>query len=197
MSVLIAGFLIGMRHALDADHIAALSVFLAEKPSPQQAARQGALWGIGHSLTLLAVGFAVIALDIKLSAQVASLLEFAVGIMLIGLGLDLLRRYRQHIKQISSKRVLGVGLMHGLAGSSALILLTLSTIDAPGTALVYIVLFGLGSILGMMLLSVALAWPLQRVSQHSATAQALTRCAACIASIGLGLILVNNALGVI
>jgi len=64
MSVLIAGFIIGMRHALDADHMAALSVLVAEKPSLRRAAQQGAVWGVGHSVTLLLMGFAVIVLDI-------------------------------------------------------------------------------------------------------------------------------------
>jgi len=196
MSVLLAGFLIGMRHALDADHLAALSVFMTGKPTLRRAAQQGAVWGIGHTLTLLLIGFAVIMLDIELTDTFASLLEAAVGVMLILLGLDLLRRWRGRATQISSRRVLGVGLMHGLAGSSALILLTLSTIDSTAAAVVYILLFGLGSILGMVLLSLALSWPLQAANRHIDWAPALTRGVACIASIGLGLVLVNSAMGV-
>jgi len=97
--------------------------------------------------------------------------------MLIALGIDLLRRWRKRVARVSNKRVLGVGLMHGLAGSSALIL------------------FGLGSILGMALLSLALAWPLRAANQTRDWAPAITRGAACVASIGLGLVLVNSALG--
>ena len=195
MSVLIAGFIIGMRHALDADHMAALSVLVAEKPSLRRAAQQGAVWGVGHSVTLLLMGFTVIVLDIQLSNHLATLLECAVGLMLIALGIDLLRRWRKRVARVSNKRVLGVGLMHGLAGSSALILLTLSTLDTPGLAITYILLFGLGSILGMALLSLALAWSLRAANQTKDWAPAITRGAACVASIGLGLVLVNSALG--
>ena len=195
MSVLTAGFIIGMRHALDGDHLAALSVIIVEKPSIWRATKQGALWGVGHSLTLFLVGIAVILLDLQLSVQLASLLELLVGMMLIGLGADLLRRFKKQEPRTTPHRVLGIGLMHGLAGSSALILLTLSNIQTTSLALSYIGLFGLGSILGMVLVSVALAWPLHRVSDRANWIPFLTRGSACVLSIGLGAVLVHEALG--
>ena len=195
MSVLTAGFIIGMRHALDGDHLAALSVIIVEKPSIWRATKQGALWGVGHSLTLFLVGIAVILLDLQLSVQLASLLELLVGMMLIGLGADLLRRFKKQEPHTTPHRVLGIGLMHGLAGSSALILLTLSNIQTTSLALSYIGLFGLGSILGMVLVSVALAWPLHRVSDRANWIPFLTRGSACVLSIGLGAVLVHEALG--
>ena len=195
MSVLTAGFIIGMRHALDGDHLAALSVIIVEKPSIWRAAKQGALWGVGHSLTLFLVGIAVILLDLQLSVQLASLLELLVGMMLIGLGADLLRRFKKQEPRTTPHRVLGIGLMHGLAGSSALILLTLSNIQTTSLALSYIGLFGLGSILGMVLVSVALAWPLHRVSDRANWIPFLTRGSACVLSIGLGAVLIHEAMG--
>ena len=195
MSVLTAGFIIGMRHALDGDHLAALSVIIVEKPSIWRATKQGALWGVGHSLTLFLVGIAVILLDLQLSVQLASLLELLVGMMLIGLGADLLRRFKKQEPHTTPHRVLGIGLMHGLAGSSALILLTLSNIQTTSLALSYIGLFGLGSILGMVLVSVALAWPLHRVSDRANWIPFLTRGSACVLSIGLGAVLIHEALG--
>ena len=195
MNVLTAGFLIGMRHALDGDHLAALSVLIVEKPSIRRAAKQGALWGMGHSLTLFLMGVAVIVLDLQLSVQLASVLELLVGVMLIGLGAGLLRRFSQPEPRATPHRVLGIGFMHGLAGSSALILLTLSNIQTTSLALGYIGLFGLGSILGMVLVSVALAWPLHRVSDKANWIPFLTRGSACVLSIGLGAVLIHEAMG--
>ena len=194
MNVLTAGFLIGMRHALDGDHLAALSVLIVEKPSIRRAAKQGALWGMGHSLTLFLMGVAVIVLDLQLSVQLASVLELLVGVMLIGLGAGLLRRFNQPEPRATPHQVLGIGIMHGLAGSSALILLTLSNIQTTSLALGYIGLFGLGSILGMVLVSVALAWPLHRVSDKANWIPLLTRGSACVLSIGLGVVLIHEAM---
>ncbi len=199
MSVLIAGFLIGMRHALDADHLAALTVLLTDKPSVSRAAHQGAAWGIGHALTLLVVGVAVIVLDTKLSPQLAHIFELAVGVMLVGLGVDLIRRWRVRTQLAPTatgtlpRRALGVGLMHGLAGSSTLILLTLGTLDSTAIALSYIALFGLGSILGMALHSIALAFPLHAANTRINWFSAATRVAASLASIGLGAWLMAEA----
>lgn len=201
MSILAAGFLIGMRHALDADHLAAITVLLADKPSARAAARQGALWGVGHCLTLLLVGALVIAADIQLSARLAHLLEMLVGLMLVVLGIDLLRRwYYQRSDQSTPTappnqlpRALGVGVMHGLAGSTALILLTLATLDSKGLAVSYILLFGLGSIAGMALLSVGLALSLSTVGKRHASVFQYTRAAASVVSISLGGLLMINA----
>lgn len=202
MYVLAAGFLIGMRHALDADHLAAIAVLLADKPSASIAIRQGVIWGIGHSTTLLLVGLLMIVADVQLSERLAHYFELAVGVMLVGLGLDLIRRWRHrasspqalHSDKPHSARALGVGFMHGLAGSSALILLTLSTLNSATLALAYVALFGLGSIVGMAALSAALAVPLRMARLRTNRVFDVTRFAASIASIALGGVLVNNAL---
>ena len=197
MTALLAGFLIGMRHALDPDHLAALSVLVADRPSIARAAKQGVIWGLGHTLTLLLVGLIIIGFEFKLSAYFSIIAELAVGLMLVVLGIDLLRRWRKRQTAASLKRALGVGLMHGLAGSSALILLALTHLDSKPLALGYIGLFGLGSVLGMGLLSVALAWPLQianRPNRNQAWVPGLTRGAACALSIGFGVALVGKSL---
>jgi ABC-type nickel/cobalt efflux system permease component RcnA len=196
LSLLLLGFLIGMRHAVEADHVAAVSSLATRAHSVRDTIRQGTAWGIGHTLTLFGIGTLVILLDTLVPERVATILELLVGIMLVGLGADVLRRLvrdrvhfhlhhhgdgtthfhahshagetahdpSRHEHRHPSRlplRALLVGLMHGMAGSAALILLTLQTVASPWTGLLYIALFGLGSTLGMALLSAAIALPLR------------------------------------
>lgn len=196
ISLLFIGFLIGMRHALEADHIAAVASLATQNRSLSAAVRQGAVWGLGHTLTLFIFGSVVILMESVMPEQLAYWLEFVVGIMLVLLGIDVIRRlfsYRIHFhthrhrhdvvhfhahshigegSHESSRhhhehnekfpvRALLVGLMHGMAGSAALILLTLDTIQSPWMGLIYMLLFGLGSILGMSMLSLIIAVPLR------------------------------------
>lgn len=196
ISILIFGLLLGMKHAIEVDHVAALTILATRSQSLTQTVKLGAAWGLGHTLTLLLLGGLVLALDLVMSERLAQALEFAVGIMLVLLGLDVLRRVARervhfHIHRHAGAQVhlhahshadtmphdpehhehshpralrvraLLVGMMHGMAGSAALILLTLETVVSPGVGLLYIALFGLGSILGMALLSVVIAIPLR------------------------------------
>ncbi len=195
-SLLLLGFLIGMRHALDADHLAAVATIASQQQSIKSSIRHGAVWGLGHTITLFLFGSLVILMDTVIPQQLAEYLEMAVGVMLIALGVDVIRRViRQRIhyhlhrhrdgkahfhahshsgegKHASSAhqhahdsqfplRTLFIGLMHGMAGSAALILLTMETIDSVWYGIVYILLFGIGSILGMALLSFVIAIPLK------------------------------------
>ena len=196
MTLLLFGFLIGMRHALEADHVAAVASLTTKTNSLRNAIRQGAVWGLGHTLTLFIVGTFVLMIDSLIPEQVANMLEFLVGIMLVILGFDVLRRlYKErvhfhlhehqngktHFHAHSHKnetvhnpnvhehkhpnkfpfRALFVGLIHGLAGSAALLLLTLDTVPSIATGILYIALFGLGSVFGMAILSVIIAIPLR------------------------------------
>lgn len=211
LSLLFLGFFIGMRHAMEADHVAAVATLVSKTSSLKQAIKLGSLWGIGHTITLFLLGSMVLLTDLFVPETVASLLEFLVGAMLIFLGIDLLRRFHQekihfhfhqhqseeiHIHAHSHKnatndvplehsnpqshhhthtkskqltwRALFVGILHGMAGSSALILLTLETIKTPLQGVVYILLFGFGSIVGMGLLSYIISIPL-RASEKGMT----------------------------
>jgi len=196
LSLLLLGLLIGMRHAVESDHIAAVATLATRSRSMTEALRQGAAWGVGHTLTLFLFGSIVLMLDTVMPAALAQVLELVVGIMLIGLGIDVLYRVigekvHFHVHRHSNGnahfhahshageddhdpdrhrhehpagfpiRALLVGLMHGMAGSAALILLTLQTVRSPLLGLVYIALFGLGSMIGMALLSVVIAIPLR------------------------------------
>ena len=180
-ALLLMGLLIGMRHALEADHLAALASLCSRKQSLNQAIRLGVVWGVGHTLTLLLFGSAVILMGYTLSPQLGAALETAVGCMLVLLGVDLLRRLLRHKKRIRARakgsddrqpyagrfpmRPLLVGLMHGMAGSAALTVLALQTVETPLAGMAYILLFGMGSILGMALVSMALTYPLRRLER--------------------------------
>ncbi len=193
---LFLGFLIGMRHALDVDHVAAVASIASGERSVGRIVSHGAVWGIGHTLTLLLFGGAVLLLGATVSEPLARGLEFAVGVMLVALGgwvLHRLLRDRIHFHlhrhrdgvvhfhahshagetgPHASKRhdhwhprglpvrALFVGMMHGMAGSAALLLLTATSIGSAPLGLLSIAVFGVGSILGMAALSTVIAVPL-------------------------------------
>ena len=197
------GFVLGLRHALEADHAAAVASLATQNRSVLQTMKQGIVWGFGHTVTLLLFGSVVLIIGGVIPEHFADGLECAVGFMLVGLGIDVFRRIRNerihfHLHQHSNAaphfhahshapniphtegthqhthsqrfpyRAFIVGLMHGMAGSAALILLTLNTVMSPSIAIGYIVVFGIGSILGMGLLSIVIAIPLC-YSAHSLT----------------------------
>jgi len=202
ISILLLGFLLGMRHAVEADHIAAVASLTSSTNSVRKGIQQGMAWGVGHTITLFLFGSIVLFVANIVPEQVVSKIELAVGVMLIILGGDVLRRviaervhfhihthnrpegnadthfhahshkgektkehnaaHHQHAHpQGFPIRALLVGLMHGMAGSAALILLTLKTLDSPWLGLVYIAIFGVGSIAGMGLFSLVISVPLR------------------------------------
>ncbi len=212
VSILALGFVLGMKHATEADHLAAVATLATRQSSLPQALRQGLAWGIGHTLTLMALGSVVLALGKAMPPSLTTVLEGAVGVMLIGLGVDVLRRLAQdrthfhhhrhgsgpmhvhahvhtaavippaiatprfsqmtfvppgdaslahaHTKSLPL-RALAIGMMHGMAGSAALIVLSLQTVQSVPMGMLYIALFGLGSMVGMAVLSAAIAVPLR------------------------------------
>lgn len=197
ISLLTLGFLLGMRHALETDHLAAVASLSTRSTSVADTMRHGAAWGMGHTLTLFFFGSVVLLMDSTIPQRLAQGLEFAVGVMLVLLGIDVLRRVihqrihfhvhrhdngirhfhahshvghdghsaihqHHHVSRCSFPlRALFVGLMHGMAGSAALILLTLQTVDSAWAGMFYIALFGIGSIAGMAVLSIVIALPLR------------------------------------
>ena len=199
-SVLALGFLIGMRHTLEADHVAAVATLTSRTGSAREAIPIGLLWGAGHTLTLAVFCTAALILETVLPDTLALILEAAVGVMLIVLGGDILVRMvrerihfhlhrhddgvvhfhahshagknrhdlshhdHEHPRRMKVRAFL-VGLMHGMAGSAALIVLAAGSIPSTATGLVYIALFGLGSMLGMVILTTIIAWPLNRLDQ--------------------------------
>jgi hypothetical protein len=196
------GFLLGMRHAADADHIAAVATLATRSRSVGQTVAQGVAWGAGHTLTLMIFGGVVLAAGAVIPERWAEMLELAVGVMLVVLGADtLFRLWRERVHFHAHRhaggdahfhahshrgefaphdparhdhphprglaaRALLVGMMHGMAGSAALILLGLEAMRSPVWAFAYIAVFGIGSIVGMLLLSAVIAVPLRLSSRH-------------------------------
>lgn len=200
------GTLLGMRHALEPDHLAALSTLLTGERDTRKAAWLGAYWGLGHTLTLLAAGTLLVTLRAAMPALASDLLACAVALLLIGFGFRAIHvsgssvptgpthTHMQGPAAASAatgpwtlmKRPLLVGAVHGLAGSGALTALVMATIPSTAARLAYLALFGLGSTLGMAALSGLLGWPIARVGTHGIVARGVSLVVGCV-SIVLGL----------
>ena len=191
------GLVFGLKHATEADHIVAISSIVSHQRSLLRSVTVGALWGIGHTASLILVGIIVLALRVAVPERVGNWLEFGVALMIIGLGASALLRVRagrrrdihlhQHkhdgvshihlhfhehgtahkgavsthshaVSRIGFKPLL-VGAMHGLAGSATLTLLVLTQMNSTALGLLYLAVFGLGSITGMLLMSGLIGLP--------------------------------------
>ena len=182
------GFVLGLRHALDTDHLAAVSTVLAQRPSFRASGMIGFSWGLGHTTILLLVGAVVLVFRVPVPEPIALAAEFGVGAMLVFLGCMLglrLVRERWHVHRHEhdgtqhlhlhshaladdhghghwwhdSVRPFCIGMAHGLAGSAALLLIVLSSARSVSEGLIYIAVFGAGSILGMMAVGLAVSLP--------------------------------------
>jgi len=184
------GFVLGMRHATDADHVAAISTIVAGGPSPRRAAVVGAWWGAGHSLSVLLVGGALVLFKLPMPVRVALGLEFLVALMLIVLGIRSMRAKPGAI--IPAGRPFAIGVMHGLAGSAMLALLVLGTTDSALTAAVYLVCFCVGTIGGMAAVTSLFAIPAAVSPARAIRFERAVRVTAGVVSIGIGLALAHR-----
>jgi ABC-type nickel/cobalt efflux system permease component RcnA len=213
LSIIAIGFFLGMRHATDPDHVIAVTTIVSRQRSSGKAALVGAFWGLGHSLTIFAVGCAIILFNLVIPPRIGLTMELSVGLMLILLGGWNLKSFFRAVPVPESStpplaahvhshahthgdyihdhphghapeshphppertplarldrefgrltlyqfvRPLVVGIVHGLAGSAAVTLLILATIRNPGWAITYLLVFGIGTIAGMMLITMSLA----------------------------------------
>jgi len=195
VSPLVFGFVLGLQHAFEPDHLAAISSLIADKTGVRRLTGHGVVWGLGHLLTLTMVGGLLLFGKIQLDAKVTGTLTLAAGAMLIALGLNVFYRLlrdrihfhahdhaeeeRRHFHAHSHRtdalphrqsphdhdhrsllRPLAVGVMHGLAGSGAMAVLAAATAGTTATGMIFLLLFGFGSIIGMGTMSVFLAVPL-------------------------------------
>jgi high-affinity nickel-transport protein len=188
---ILLGALLGLRHATDADHVVAVTTIVARERSLMRAARVGAIWGVGHTLTLLLLGGAIIAFRLVIPPRLGLGLEFGVAIMLIGLGFSNIRQ-RDEDRPPRLSRPLLVGIVHGLAGSAAVALLVLATIREPLAAAFYLLMFGLGTIIGMMIVTLLLAAPALYATGRVARMQTGVRLAAGALSIVFGMLLARE-----
>ena len=198
------GVLLGMRHAVEPDHLAAVTTLNLRSQSPWRGALWGAYWGLGHALALLALGGALVLLQRQLPPQPAALLEGLVGLMLMGLGIASLRRAlcdgkhgpvqrHSHRGQPHEHATLGahlhvgpwtllrqpllIGFAHGLAGSGALTAVAFSSLPTVAARLSYIAMFGAGATLGMAALSGVLGVPLSQTARRPKLHRGLSLCA--------------------
>jgi high-affinity nickel-transport protein len=207
------GSLLGMRHALEPDHLAAVSTLVTDERNSYKAALLGICWGIGHTVSLLVVGAALVLLRAEMPAVAADVFELFVAFMLIGLGARAIalaarqgrsgalhaHHHGHHVhvhrgvpahvhvgRWTLARRPLLVGAVHGLAGSGALTALVLTTLPTTASRIAYMMLFGLGSTLGMAALSGLLGWPLARVGAHRGLARGISLAVGCV-SVVLGM----------
>ena len=199
LSAAILGFLLGLRHATDADHIVAVTAIVARERTFGRAIRIGALWGVGHSLTLFVIGGAIVAFRLVIPPRLGLGLEFGVALMLILLGFNNLRpagerapHEHPHLVAFHGLRPLIVGIVHGLAGSAAVALLVLATIRETAWAIAYLAVFGVGTIAGMVLVTVLLAAPAMYASARVVRLQLGIRLAAGALSLLFGLFLARE-----
>jgi len=192
LPALALGLALGVRHATDADHVAAISTIVTESRSLRRAALVGLSWGIGHSTSVLLVGGALVLLRLPMPTRAALGLEFLAALMLIGLGLRALIGRRRVPTPASSLRPAAIGLVHGLAGSAVLALLVLSATDSPGSAAAYLVSFCVGTVIGMSLITALLTLPARYGAARLATFDRRIRIAAGVASVAIGLLLAHR-----
>ncbi len=214
-TILSIGFLLGLRHALDGDHLAAVATLLAKRPTIKTSGFIGLCWGVGHTFVLLLVGITMVALDVTIPPAFSQIASRIVGVMLVLLGGSLVwnivrERWHVHAHQhddtthvhFHSHRVgydhthdhllrrgfkpMMVGMVHGLAGSAAVVLVIVSNVKSLWGVVGTLLIFGLGSVLGMMVLGMAMTVPVVWFGSWSSSMVLGLRTMASIGSIGLG-----------
>lgn len=164
----LVSLLLGMRHATDADHIIAVTTIVNRERSAWRSSRIGVMWGLGHTLTIFLIGGAIILFKLAVAPRVGLSMEFCVALMLMVLGVLNLTSHTPIADAAPQLRPFFVGIVHGMAGSAAATLLILPLIDDTRWALVYLCVFGLGTIAGMAMITVAIAAPAVYVGQRLA-----------------------------
>jgi high-affinity nickel-transport protein len=185
----VTSLLLGMRHATDPDHIVAVSTIVSRERSISRAGGIGVLWGAGHTLTIFVVGGMIIAFKVAFTPTIGLSLELAVAVMLILLGTLNVLGVQPGAAIMNTVRPFAVGVVHGLAGSAAVTLLILPLIDDARWAALYLVVFGVGTIAGMAVVTLAIAAPAALVSKRVSGLQRGIRLASGAVSLCFGLYL--------
>jgi high-affinity nickel permease len=245
ISIIVLGFFLGMRHATDPDHVIAVTTIVSRQRSVRHAAVIGALWGVGHTITIVLVGSAIILFGVVIPPRLGLTMELGVGLMLILLGILNLSGFTRWITEMftpsadalhahvhphvhgdyihthahghepekhghaeeatpvgwmdrifgqlglyQAVRPLLVGLVHGLAGSAAVALLVLTTIRDPYGAIAYLLVFGIGTIAGMMIITTAIALPFKYSQQRFARFNRALQVVSGVISLAFGIFIV-------
>ena len=176
------GSLLGMRHALEPDHLAAVSTLLSDERSSSKAALLGVCWGLGHTCALIVVGAVLVVLRAEMPARASDLFELGVALMLVGLGLRAIYLAARQGPSGPTHVHHHGPMVHRHAGTPAHVHIGRWTL----ARLTYMALFGLGSTLGMATLSGLLGWPIARLGQHRTVARSVSLAVGCL-STALGL----------
>jgi nickel/cobalt exporter len=220
ITVILLGLFLGIRHSTDPDHVVAVSTIVSRQGSIKNSAMIGALWGLGHTLTIFLVGSAIIIFGFVIPPRLGLAMEFSVALMLILLGVlnltgllswiterftpdpsktatrssgdskDMFHRTLGSLGVYQTFRPFVIGLVHGLAGSAAVALLVLSTIKSPFWATAYLLVFGTGTLVGMMLMTIAMSLPLVYTSKRYARVGRFITLTSGVVSVAFGLFLV-------
>lgn len=201
LSALLVGIGLGLRHATDADHVVVIAGLVQRERGIWRAARLAVLWGIGHTATLLGLGLLIVLAEFRVPSAFERIAELLVAAMLIGFGVWHLARHHFDDEPTAAPpstayaRPLLIGLVHGLAGSAGIALLAATAIPSRALAVAYLSLFGLGTILGMVLLTVLISRPISWTMRRGGRLRRVLTVSAALLSIGLGVaILVESAL---
>jgi len=187
------GLLLGLRHAADPDHVVAVTAIAARTRRILPATWLGIVWGLGHTLTLFAVGAAIILFNWIVPPRIGLAMEFCVALALVVVGLlNLGRRGHDHEpasdpSRPAAGRAFVVGLVHGVAGSAAVALLVLATVREPVWACGYLLVFGLGTLLGMTLITTSFSLPVASAARRWDGAGSIIRLSTGALSLAFGL----------
>ena len=224
ITALAIGFVLGLKHALDPDHVVAVSTIVSQSKSLRRSSLVGTFWGLGHTFSLLVVGLAVIVLKLNLNERVAAWMEFAVAVMLVALGVKAvataLRGWKLHLHKHEhggrphvhlhlhkpdevethqhfhllglGTRPFLVGMVHGLAGSAALMILVVATIPSAVVGLIYIAVFGVGSVGGMLLMSSIVSLPFLLTARRLGVVSRVLQVSVGVFSVGFGIYLLSQ-----
>jgi sulfite exporter TauE/SafE len=168
-SILALGFVLGIKHAIEPDHVIAISTIASQSKKLSRSSLSGVFWGIGHTATLFIIGIILLLMKGEIPEKWAMSLEFLVGIMLVYLGMTSILSFKNKQKRvhnhnhryynISYLKSTIIGLVHGLAGSGAMVLLTMSTVKSVGEGAIYILVFGTGTVIGMLFFTTIIGIP--------------------------------------
>ncbi|HEY0995346.1 MAG TPA: hypothetical protein VGD77_05105 [Gemmatimonadaceae bacterium] len=190
-SALILGFILGMRHATDPDHVVAVTTIVGGQRSIARATGIGALWGIGHTVTILLVGGSILVFRLAIPPRLGLAMEFSVALMLIVLGVLSLTG-RSAASALSPLRPVMVGFVHGLAGSAFVAMLVLGAIPSPVVGILYLLVFGVGTVAGMSLITTMIAIPSAYSLAKFTNVQRYLQLASGAVSVGLGIFLAHD-----